>query len=178
MITREELIAIGHFNKPHGLSGEISATVDVELELFESLTCLVSEMEGIFVPFFVNSSRPKTGETVLLTIDGIDNEQEAARLTNHEIYALKRDFRLESENMEADGYPLDYFIGYTLKGSDGTRVGEIVDVDEQTENAIFIVEDNDQEYLLPATDELIVEFDLDKKEIVMDLPQGILDLNQ
>ena len=177
MITREELIAIGHFNKPHGLSGEISATVDVELEVFESLTCLVSEMDGIYVPFFVNASRPKTSETVLLTIDGIDNEQEAARLVNHEIFALKRDFRLESENMDADGYPLDYFIGFELKGSDGTTVGEIVDVDEQTENAIFIVEDNGKELLLPANDELIVEFDLGKKVIVMDLPQGILDLN-
>ena len=177
MITREELIDIGHFNKPHGLSGEISATVDVELEMFDHLTCLVSEMDGIYVPFFVNASRPKTTETVLLTIDGIDNEQEAARLVNHEIFALKRDFRLESENMDADGYPLDYFIGFELKGSDGTAIGEIVDVDEQTENAIFIVNDNGKELLLPANDELIVEFDLDKKTVVMDLPQGILDLN-
>ena len=78
MITREELIEIGHYNKPHGLSGEISATVDVELDALQSLSCLVSEMDGIFVPFFVNSLRPKTSETVLLTIDGIDNEQEAA----------------------------------------------------------------------------------------------------
>jgi ribosomal 30S subunit maturation factor RimM len=51
-------------------------------------------------------------------------------------------------------------------------------VDEQTENAIFIVEDNDKEFMLPATDDLILEFDLDKEVIVMELPEGILDLNQ
>jgi len=56
-------------------------------------------------------------------------------------------------------------------------VGTIVQVDEQTENAIFIVEDGDRELLLPASDDLIVEFDLDKKVMVMELPQGILDLN-
>lgn len=177
MITREELIGIGYYNKPHGLSGEISATVNVEIELLETLTCLVSEIDGIYVPFFVSSFRPKTSETVLLTIDGIDNEQEASRLVNHEIFALKRDYRQESENEDADGYPLDYFIGFELLDSDRNRVGEIVDVDEQTENAIFIVEDDDREIMLPANDELIVQFDLDKKEIVMDLPQGILDLN-
>ena len=114
----------------------------------------------------------------LLTIDGIDNEQEAACLVNHEIYALKRDYRLESEDLEADGYPLDYFIGFDLHDSDGNRVGKIVEVDEQTENAIFIVEDNDKEFMLPATDDLILEFDLDKEVIVMELPEGILDLNQ
>ncbi len=178
MITREELIAIGHYNKPHGVAGELSATVDVEIDVLGALSCLVSEMDGIYVPFFVNSLRPKTSETVLLTIDGIDSEQEAARLVNHDIYALKREFRQESDDADADGYPLDYFIGFELQDSDGTRVGEIVQVDEQTENAIFIVDDGEGELLLPASDDLIVEFDLDKKVMVMDLPQGILDLNR
>lgn len=178
MITREELIAIGHYNKPHGVAGELSATVDVEIDVLGALSCLVSEMDGIYVPFFVNSLRPKTSETVLLTIDGINSEQEASRLVNHDIYALKREFRQESDDADADGYPLDYFIGFELQDSDGTRVGEIVHVDEQTENAIFIVDDGEGELLLPASDDLIVEFDLDKKVMVMDLPQGILDLNR
>lgn len=178
MITREELIAIGHYNKPHGVAGELSATVDIEMDVLRELSCLVSEMDGIFVPFFFNSLRPKTSETVLLTIDGINSEQEAARLVNHDIFALKREYRQESIDADADGYPLDYFIGFELQDSDGTRVGEIVQVDEQTENAIFIVEDGDREVLLPASDDLIVEFDLDKKVMVMDLPQGILDLNR
>ena len=178
MITREELIAIGHYNKPHGVAGELSATVDVEIDVLGALSCLVSEMDGIYVPFFVNSLRPKTSETVLLTIDGINSEQEASRLVNHDIYALKQEFRQESDDADADGYPLDYFIGFELQDSDGTRVGEIVQVDEQTENAIFIVDDGESELLLPASDDLIVEFDLDKKVMVMDLPQGILDLNR
>ena len=178
MITREELIAIGHYNKPHGVAGELSATVDVDIDVLSGLSCLVSDMDGIYVPFFVNSLRPKTSETVLLTIDGINSEQEAARLVNHDIFALKREYRQESVDADADGYPLDYFIGFELQDSDGTRVGEIVQVDEQTENAIFIVDDGEGELLLPASDDLIVEFDLDKKVMVMDLPQGILDLNR
>lgn len=177
MITREELIAIGHYNKPHGVAGELSATIDVDIDVLRELSCLVSDMDGIFVPFFVNACRPKTQETVLLTIDGIDSEQEAARLVNHDIYALKREFRQESIDADADGYPLDYFIGFELQDSDGNVIGEIVDVDEQTENAIFIVERDGNEIMVPATDDLIVEFDLDRKVMVMDLPQGLLDLN-
>jgi 16S rRNA processing protein RimM len=178
MITREELIAIGHYNKAHGVAGEISATIDVDFEVLRALSCLVSDIDGIFVPFFVNSVRPKNSDTVLLTIDGIDTEMEAARLVNHDIYALKRDYRQENDEYDADGYPLDYFIGFELRDSDGTRVGQISQVDEQTDNAIFMVEDGDTEFLVPATDDLIVEFDLDKKVMVMNLPQGILDLNR
>lgn len=177
MITREELIAIGHYNKPHGVVGEISATVDVDVDVLRALSCLVSDIDGIYVPFFVNGLRPKTADTVLLTIDGITSEQEAARLVNHDIFALKRDYRQESDDAMADGYPLDYFIGFDLVDNDGTRVGTICDVDEQTENAIFVVERDGDEVMVPATDELIVEFDLDRKVITMDLPTGILELN-
>lgn len=177
MITREELILIGHYNKPHGVAGEISATIDVDLDVLQTLTCLVSDMEGIFVPFFVNDYRPKSSETVLLTIDGISSEQDATRLVNRDIFALKRDFDQASEDAEADGYPLDYFIGFELRDSDGTCVGQIVDVDEQTENAIFIVKHDDSELMVPANDDLIVEFDTDERVMVMDLPLGLLDIN-
>ena len=177
MIVREELIAIGHYNKPHGVAGEISATVDVDIDVLQALSCLVSEVDGIYVPFFVNACRPKTAETVLLTIDGIDNERDAARLVNRDIYALKKEFRQESEDTDADGYPLDYFIGFELRDADGTSLGEISDVDEQTENAIFIVDRGGAELMVPATDDLIVEFDLDKKIMVMDVPEGLVDLN-
>ena len=177
MIKREELIAIGHYNKPHGVSGELSATVDVDIEVLRELSCLISGVDGIFVPFFVNACRPKSHETVLLTIDGINDEQEAARLVNHDIYVLKREYRQESIDADADGYPLDFFIGFEVRDSDGTVIGEIADVDEQTENAIFIVERDGSEIMVPATDDLIVEFDLDGKVMVMDLPQGLLDLN-
>ena len=177
MITRDELIAIGHYKKPHGVAGELSATVDVDLEVLRGLSCLVSDIDGIFVPFFVNAIRPKSVDTMLLTIDGIENEKEAARLVNRDIYALKRDYQQESIDADADGYPLDFFIGFELRDSDGSRVGEITDVDEQTENAIFVVDRDGSEIMVPATDDLIVEFDVDNKLMVMDLPEGLLDLN-
>ncbi len=177
MITRDELIAIGHYNKPHGVAGEISATLDVEWDLLRELSCLVSDIDGIYVPFFVNAVRPKSGDTVLLTIDGVGNEKDVARLVNRDIYALKREYRQESIDADADGYPLDFFIGFDLRDSDGSRVGEITDVDEQTENAIFIIDRDGTDLMVPATDDLIVEFDVDNKVMVMDLPEGLLDLN-
>lgn len=177
MIRREELIEIGHYNKPHGVAGEISATVDVEVELLQELSCLISDMDGIYVPFYVNACRPKAHETVLLTIDGITTDQEAARLVNHDIFALKREFEQQSEDADADGYPLDFFIGFMLQDNSGIVVGQIIDVDEQTENAIFIVSRDDNEVMVPASDDLIVEFDMDKKLMVMDLPHGLLELN-
>ena len=88
MITREELILIGHYNKPHGVNGEISATLDIDSEALQGLSCLVSDMNGIFVPFYVDACRPKNHETVLLMIDGMDTEQEVTRLVANVVEIL------------------------------------------------------------------------------------------
>lgn len=47
MITRDELIEIGVYNKPHGVNGEISATIDCELDIISQFSCLVSDIDGI-----------------------------------------------------------------------------------------------------------------------------------
>ena len=66
---------------------------------------------------------------------------------------------------------------FELHDGNGDRVGVITDVDEQTENAIFIVDCDGGEVMVPASDDLILEFDLDKRVMVMDLPIGLLELN-
>ena len=98
----------------------------------------------------------------------------------HDIFALKSEYRKESDDADADGYPLDYFIGFALVDEQDNRIGQIVDVNEQTENAFFIVEryGDGSELLIPAVDDLIVEFDVDAKLMVMTLPDGLLELNE
>ncbi len=57
MILRTDITEAGVFNKPHGIKGEISATLDYDTDLSD-VKCIVIEIEGIFVPFFIVSVRP------------------------------------------------------------------------------------------------------------------------
>ena len=177
MIAREQLIAIGRFNKPHGVKGEISATLELDPSLLSRFRCLVTDIDGIFTPFFVEQNRPKNDVTTLLHIDGVDNDQQAALLVNHDIYVLKDDFGALSAEEQSDAYPLDFFIGFTLKGTDGAVVGTIDEVDDTTANVLFVVTRAAGEaVMVPAAEELIEELDVDRKTIVMDLPHGLLEI--
>ena len=176
MITRDELIELGRYNKPHGVNGEISATLDCDSELLPHFTCLVSEIDGIFVPFFVEAFRAKNTSTALLTIDGIHDEREAAMLVNKDIYVRKQEYERLMTEEEADGYPLDFFIGFELLDAE-VKVGHIVDIDDTTDNVLFVVERGDGTVIqVPAADDLIVEIDEQKKVIEMNLPEGLLSL--
>lgn len=179
MITRDQLIEIGHFNKAHGVNGEVNASLMIETEHLAQLSCLVCNMDGIFVPFFVDAMRPKGPMTVLLTIDGFASEQEVATLVGRDIFALKRDYDSLAQQVNEDDeeLPLDYFIGFSLTDND-MPVGEIADVDETTENALFIVSRGDgTQVAIPAVDDLITSMDMEERVIDMNLPEGLLTVN-
>ncbi len=165
------------FNKPHGIKGEISATLDFDIDLSD-VKCIVLDVEGIFVPFFIVSVRPKTSETVLITIDGIDSEQKARTLTGRPFYLLDSDIPEPDDADGEGGFYLSDLIGFTLADSIAGTVGEITDYNDATANLLLIVTTPDgEEVYIPVADEYIDEVDTDTRTLHTTLPSGIIDLN-
>lgn len=191
MILRTELKEIGKLQRPHGINGEINVQSQLDADELASLRCVVLEIEGIFVPFFISASRPKSSHTSLLTIDGITSEAEAAKLCPAPLYALRDDIRRleatdseseedsEDEEDDEEGFYAEDLIGYTVESDDGLLRGEIVDLDDSTDNYLFIVRDQDgRRLLLPVADgSMIEEVDTQRHHLLLSLPKGLLDLN-
>lgn len=191
MILRTELKEIGKLQRPHGINGEINVQSRLDADELASLRCVVLEIEGIFVPFFISASRPKSSHTSLLTIDGITSEAEAAKLCPAPLYALRDDIRRleatdseseedsEDEEDDEEGFYAEDLIGYTVESDDGLLRGEIVDLDDSTDNYLFIVRDQDgRRLLLPVADgSMIEEVDTQRHHLLLSLPKGLLDLN-
>lgn len=179
MITRSEIFPAGTFGKPHGISGEITASLDPGVDL-SATDCVVVEIDGIFVPFFISSLRPKGADTVLLTLDGLDSDEAVKMLVNHTVYlreAHRHAILPDSGGDDADGgvYACD-LVGFDmLDGADGSLIGRIGDIDDSTANVLFIVSRPDgSELMVPAADEFITDLDLDKSTVTVDLPEGLL----
>lgn len=172
MIARDKLDEIGRFNKPHGVRGEISATIP-DLDPAD-LSCIFVEIEGLFVPFFIENVRTKGSETYLLTIKGIADENDGALLANKPIFADADEIETDKTD---DGFYMSDLIGYSV--IDGDRVaGVIEDYDDSTDNVLFIVRKtgSDETFFVPAAEDIITEINPENKTISMDLPLGLLDL--
>ena len=178
MITRAEITEIGTSNKPHGIQGEISASFLCDFDEIELLSCIIVDEDGIFVPFFIESARPKSTAVALVKFDGIDSDAQVRHFTGKTIFALKSDIAdddPDADDSEADAFS---FIGYTMADTSHGVIGEIVDIDDSTENFLFIVESSDgSQVLVPIADEFIHEIDDHSHRIVMNLPEGIINLN-
>ncbi len=84
MILKEELTEIGRFGKPHGIQGEINAVIDDDVDI-DAIDKIVMNIDGIYVPFFIKSIRVKRHDSVIIAIDDVNNEEQAARFNNLDI---------------------------------------------------------------------------------------------
>ena len=177
MINKEEIATIGKFQKTHSLKGELNMICDIDSEYFEEGNPLIVEDDGILVPYFVESIRPKGSTSYLVKLDGINSEEEASDFVNKEIFILKKD----AENwFEDDIVTGDSLIGFKILDEDTKKeIGVLKYFDDSTSNHLFIVENDEGDTIyLPANEDLINEINEDGKFITMVLPGGIIDLNK
>lgn len=171
MIKKDEVFKIGLFNKPHGVKGEISFTFTDDI--FDRVECeyLICQLDGIFVPFFIEEYRFRSDTTALVKLDRVDTAEKARMFTNIEVYFPKK--YAEEEDTE-DVPTWNFFIGFKVKDVHHGDLGEIVDVDDSTMNVLFAIDNNGEELLLPAHEEFIVKLDKKKRLLTVDIPDGLI----
>lgn len=172
MISKDDVFPIGQIIKPHGVNGEMSFNFTSDVFDTEDIPFIILEMHGIFVPFFIEEYRFKSGSTGLIKLDGIKNENQARSLSSLTIFVQKK-YLDKVEDAEIE---LDYFVGFSLIDAEKGLLGIISEVDQTTDNVLFVIALDDDELLIPAGEEYIEEIDHENKRIKVRLPEGLLDL--
>jgi 16S rRNA processing protein RimM len=75
-------------------------------------------------------------------------------------------------------YYLFQLSGCSVVTKDGDRVGQVKDILFIHENDLIVVEKGKREIFIPFTESICIGVDLVKREIVIDPPDGLLDLNE
>lgn len=174
MIKKEDVYKIGLFNKPHGVQGELSFTFTDDV--FDRADCdyLICMLDGIFVPFFIEEYRFRSDTTALIKLENVDNAEQARMFTNVEVY-----FPVEYATENAGEHlSWDFFVGFRVKDVTHGELGMIADVDDSTVNTLFIIDHNGEELLIPAQEEFIVKMDAKKRQMTVQLPEGLLNLDE
>ncbi len=173
MIREEEVFKIGRFAKPHGVKGELSLVTNSEVFEEAEDPYLVCPMDGILVPFFIESYRYKSGSVVLVKLECVDSEEAARAFTNLDVYYPLD--AVEESDLVGD-MTWDSFVGYTVNDLDGNLLGAITSVDDSTVNVLFQIDYQGEPLLFPAAEELIASVDPAARQITVHVPEGLLDL--
>ena len=172
MILHSEVFPAGRINKLRGTRGELVFSANSDLLYNEEIEYFIFEIEGILVPFFIEEIRAGNGNQGTLKFEGIDNENDA-RMFAGLTFFLPEKFL---EHTDASDVELNYFAGFTILDKKAGKAGVIIDIDQSTENALFVVQNGENEILIPITNDFITSIDHKKKIIFTELPDGLLEL--
>jgi len=180
MIKEEQLIEIGTILKLHGLKGEMNVSVrDAVFDEVKKCPYLVCQLDGINVPFFIESYRWKGNTTMLLKFEDVDTLEKAGEFCGMTLYFDRRCFSTkEAKAYDAQMEEDKGLIGYHVEDVTLGDLGEITDINDMTANILFIVDHNGEELMIPAAEDLIENIDDENKIIVMDLPAGLVNMDE
>lgn len=170
MIQASEITSIGRLGKPHGISGEINAALDIDYADIDQLSCIVLDIDSIFVPFFISNTRGKGAAGAILKIDGIDTDTEARLMGGKEIFALRSEI-----DDEIGDDSVERLIGYRIVNENNTVVGTVDFIDDSTPNLLFVL---DNGIMVPVADPMIISIDHDTRQVTMTIPEGLIEAQQ
>jgi len=172
MISEKDIIKVGSTQKPYGIRGEVVILFSREEYGEADSEYYFLMIDGIPVPFFIEEFTFTTNLSARVKFEDVEDEKDASKYVNLDVY-LPRNI-LSEENAEAvDSWHL--FVGYDVVDQRGEILGTISNVDDSTLNVLFVLLKDEEELLIPATEDFITAIDQDKKIIEMNLPEGLLD---
>jgi len=165
-------IHIGSLCKPHGISGEIVLTWYGVSPFSRSLPLFLQSDAEEPVPITVEQARYHNGR-LLLRLAGVHDRNAAERLRGKKILTL----RASLPQLSPDEAYVNDLLGATVVLPNGTQLGRFSHILAGTAGSVWaIVTETDQEILFPAEPAFIQALDVQNKRIVIDPPEGLLEL--
>ena len=168
------MVTIGRITAAQGKSGELRLRL-ADHRLGETLTAskVYIGKNNKLREYKVASLTSRQG-LVLIKLEGVDNLSRAEELKGLDM--LVPEERLMP--LDEDSYYTHQLVGCAVLTREGVKVGSVSDVLEAGANDILVADRGGREILIPFHRSICVEIDTGKKEIIIDPPDGLLDLNE
>lgn len=172
----DETYQLGKIIKPHGLRGFVAADFDVDdTTAYQKLKTVYLALPGApakLTAHAVEKVQPQSGTRVLLKLQGIERIEEAEPLRNATLH-----LPLEAlPALDDDQFYYHDVIGFTVIDEVLGELGVVENFYELPQQDMLAMRYQGQEVLIPVVDELVSHADQEKKEIYVNLPEGLLDI--
>jgi 16S rRNA processing protein RimM len=168
----KEYFKTGKFVAVHGLKGELILKHELgkKTSLKNLKAIFTEDKKDSFFPWFVESTRIKSENEIYLKLEGVNTREAAGKLSQKEVWLPEEDFKKYAAKTAPAG-----LLGYTII-NDKKRLGLIVEVIELPHQLLCRIEVNTKEALIPLNESTIKKIDHKKREVIVELPEGLLDI--
>lgn len=175
-MTLDETYQLGYILKTHGLRGHVVAHFDVDdTAAYLKLKTVYLTLPGAptkLVEHKVEKVQSQPGARVLLKLHGIDRIEEAEPLRGSQLHLPLA----QLPELEDDQFYFHDVIGFTVVDENLGPLGTVENFYELPQQDMLAMRYQGQEVLIPVVDELVSHANQEKKEIYVNLPDGLLDV--
>lgn len=172
-MKKDDCFYLGKIVKKYSFKGELLIKLDTdEPDLYENLDALFVDLRNNLVPFFIESSQLHKSDLLRVKFEDVDTEADADALIKSDIY-LPLEFL---PKLEEDKFYFHEIIGFKVIDNNFGDIGIVKSVNDSTAQALFEIDKDGVEILIPMNDEFIIKLDKKKKEIIVETPEGLIDL--
>lgn len=168
----QDCVLAGTITKTHGVDGKVVISTDNDLETKDFREPLFINIDGLLVPFFVVAIDTKGRNQYILTLELVEDVDEASTLIGLDVYFSAAD-DVFSESIE-----MSQLEGLNVIDQEKGEIGRIKRIDEVAGNYLLVIDNDSDEVLIPFNEDFIVEILPEEHYILLNLPDGLLELNQ
>ena len=154
--VKGELVLVHHLGQKTALKGVPAIFIEIRRDEL--------------LPYFVEETRVKNETELFIKLEGINSKEEARNFLQKQVW-LPEETVQQFTNKTA---PISY-LGFHIIDN-GADIGEILEVIEQPHQLLCRIDLDGKEALIPMHPETLLKVDKKKKEVHVQLPDGLLDI--
>ena len=172
-MRKEDCFYLGKVAKKFSFKGEVLIYLDTdEPELYENMESVFVEFNKNLVPFFIDNSNLHKNDFLRVKFEDVDNEEDADSILNCEVYLPLSMLPKLSGNK----FYFHEVIGFEIEDKRLGVFGKIVSINDSSAQPLFEVINGNVEILIPMIDQFLVKIDRTNKKVIMDLPEGLVEM--
>ena len=172
-MEKQDCFLLGTIFKLHGYKGDVNIYNDNDIPLvYTDIEFFYIEDNNELIPYFAESVRPKKKQVLLVKLEDVDSEEQALKILKQKVY-LPNKFLPEMGNINPD----KLIVGFEVIDNKIGKIGKVDFVNDKTSQKLIIVKDRKKEFFIPFHDNFVININIKKKILEVNIPQELIDIN-
>ncbi len=172
-MRKEECFYLGKVVRKFSFKGELLAKLDTdEPEEYEELESVFVDFNDKLVPFFIESCQLHKSTLLRINFEDVNTEEDADDLIGADLYLPLNLL----PKLKGTQFYFHEITGFSVEDVNFGSVGTVKSVNDNTAQALFVIDHKGKEVLIPINDDFIKEVNRETKTILLDTPEGLINI--
>ncbi|MGM0635759.1 MAG: ribosome maturation factor RimM [Bacteroidota bacterium] len=172
-MTKDDCFYLGKIVSKYSFNGEVLIKLDTdEPHSYENTESILIELGSKLIPFFIEKSSLHKSSLLRARIEDVVTEQDADELISASVYLPLS----QLPKLEENQFYYHEIIGFSAVDNSYGKIGVIKGVNDNTPQALFEIEFEGKEVLIPVNDQFISKIDKAQKVFYFNTPPGLIEM--